>query len=173
MSGLLLHLPPSTGETFTGLKAQGTAMIYGQETRRGHIVETFRPGAFVNLEDPEITLIDGHDDSRLLARAGAGTLRLVDGPTELRWEAELPPTELGREVAALLRRKDYGGSSIGFVAEGELLTRDGPVIRRVINRARLLHVSPVGVPQYQTGLPEAAGRKQERTEIWTTNIVRR
>lgn len=142
----------------------GVAMTYGVPATIDGTTEYVEPGAFRNLDDPNILLVDGHRDDRLLARTGAGTLQIIDSPRRLEYRATLPETELGRDVWTQTRRGDYGGGSVGMVVDDERLeTSNGRVVRTVV-AARLIHISPVGAPAYPETPVRVAADRTNRME---------
>ena len=147
------------------MTVRGTAVTYGVPAEMNGTTEVVEAGAFTNLESDDITLVDGHDESRLLARTGAGTLRLMDGPHRLEYQAVLPGTQLGRDVYELTERGDYGGASVGMVVTDERTEiREGHLHRRIL-AAELIHVSPVGRPAYEQTQVEAMAATAARKEL--------
>lgn len=102
-----------------------------------------------------------HDQSLLLGRASSSTLRLTNTPAGILASIRLPDTELGRETATLVDRRDLAGGSFSFVAAKDAWHESdkGPV--RVIEEvAELWDVSVCGWPQY------------EATSAWIWNNTR-
>ena len=131
----------------------GLAVPYGQASDVGGFLEEFVPGAFTNLASPDILHLAGHDQTRLLGRTGAGTLRFDDRSDGLYFSADLPDTSDGNDADVLAGRGDYGGASVGFrvLPGGEQWSRTADGRRlRTITRAELDHLSPVGRPAYNT-----------------------
>lgn len=98
-------------------RLRGTAVPYGRpvvlvEGAVYRVVEQVRAGAL--RFDGGVRLSLGHSDDTTLASTHGGTLRLSDGPGGLQFEADLPDTETGRHVAALVERGDLYGVSIGW-----------------------------------------------------------
>lgn len=94
-----------------------------------------------------------HEANNLLGRTASGTLRLSEDERGLRYENDLPDTQLGRDVAQLIDRGDVTGSSFGFVVEQESWREtDNPdgsrLAVRTIEGVRLLDVGPVTYPAY-------------------------
>lgn len=102
------------GRTLTGYAAR-----FNSEANIGDFVEVIRQGAFARtLAAPSavnIRAIYEHDDTALLGRVGAGTLRLVEDDVGLAFELDLPDTSLGRDLAELVKRGDVAGCSFGFM----------------------------------------------------------
>jgi HK97 family phage prohead protease len=56
----------------------------------------------------------GHDEKSVLGRVGSGTLRLQENQRGLFFEVDLPPTQVARDLAALVERRDVAGASFAF-----------------------------------------------------------
>src|SRR5690606_1285608 len=109
-------------------------------------------GAFKKALDngDDVRALFNHDDSQLLGRRSAGTLRLEETDEGLAVEIDLPNTQLGNDVLELVKRGDITGMSIGFVAGDEVWeTRDGEQVRVHRSIAQLVDVSPVTFPAYE------------------------
>lgn len=147
------------GGNATAGAVEGTAVAYGVPAEiDGEFVETIARGAFQNLSDGGILFLRDHRQDRLLARTGAGTLTLTDEPRRLRYRAEMPDTSDGRDTLALVERGDYAGASVGFrvMPGGETWTRTaGGLPHRLVTRAVLDHLSPVGRPAHQSSVETA------------------
>lgn len=123
-----------------GRKLEGYAAVFNTPARIGKFTETIKPGAFAaGLRSDILALVD-HDPGRLLARTRSGTLRLAEDGRGLRFDLDVPPTQLGNDVLALVERGDVGGMSFGFRATDEAWpTRD----RRELRAVELVEVSIV------------------------------
>lgn len=155
---------------------QGYAAVFHSETDPGteyelwsdptmRAVERVARGAFSRAirEQDDCRACFNHDSNLLLGRTAAGTCRLTEDETGLRYDVDLPDTTLGRDVAELIDRGDVTGSSFGFVVEQESWREseeeDGKrVAVRTIESVRLLDVGPVTYPAYAG---TSAGRSQE------------
>jgi len=118
--------------------------------------EQIRAGAFAaalaDREQDTIALRD-HNPSDLLGRRSAGTLSLHEDKYGLAFRLLLPPTQLGNDVATLIRRGDLNSCSFGFnVAPvgGDTwsITSDGRRLRTIRSVSRLIDVSLVTCPAY-------------------------
>lgn len=93
-----------------------------------------------------------HDSNMVLGRNMSGTMNLYCDETGLKYEIELPDTQIGRDVATMIKRGDVTGSSFGFCVRenGQEWTTDqttGQEIRTITN-AKLFDVGPVTFPAY-------------------------
>lgn len=132
----------------------GYALKYNKMSQNlGGFVERVAPGSLTK------TLSDGgdvlarfqHEDSYLLGRTSAGTLRLASDDTGLDYSVDLPDTSYAHDLAALAQRGDVRHSSFAFrVLPGgddwSVTESDFPV--RTITEMQLLDVAPVVNPAY-------------------------
>jgi HK97 family phage prohead protease len=132
----------------------GYALKYNKMSQNlGGFVERVAPGALNK------TLADGgdvlarfqHEDSYLLGRTSAGTLRLASDDTGLDYSVDLPDTSYAHDLAALAERGDVRHSSFAFrvLPDGDdwsVTESDFPL--RTITEIQLLDVAPVVNPAY-------------------------
>ena len=144
------------GKTLVGYGAvfyrEGEA---GTEYRLGpDVVERISPSAFTRAlaEKHDARALFNHDPNMLLGRAAAGTLRLSTDARGLRYEIDLPDTNVGKDVAASIARGDLSGSSFSFAING----KDGQPFEkckeydvRHIEDVDLYDVGPVTYPAYE------------------------
>jgi len=118
------------------------------------VEERVAPGAFDRaIKDKQDTrALFNHDPSLVLGRTTAGTLRLSSDARGLRYEADAPDTQVGRDTVTLIKRGDVTGSSFGFRVVKDTVTketRDGKSYYiRTIEDVDLYDVSPVTYPAY-------------------------
>jgi uncharacterized protein len=116
------------------------------------LVERIAPTAFARAitDKHDARALFNHDPNMLLGRAGAGTLRLTTDGTGLRYEIDLPDTQVGRDVAASVQRGDLTGSSFAFQVVKQSFQRGDKMHTRTIEDVNLLDVGPVTYPAYQS-----------------------
>jgi len=116
-------------------------------------VERIQPGAFDNAlkNADDARALFNHDSNQVLGRVSSGTLRLNVDEVGLRYQIDLPDTQLGRDVATIIERGDVSGSSFAFAVndKGSEVTRDGEQMVRTITDVSLFDVGPVTYPAYQ------------------------
>lgn len=88
---------------------------------RGGFRDAFRPGVFgdsINATDPyDVQAYYNHNDQIYLGRTGNGSLKLATDSVGLKFSLELPDTQHGRDIAALISRKDLTSMSFGYLPE--------------------------------------------------------
>ncbi len=128
----------------------GSVAVYDQPTTRQSTfvgTETIARGAFDGLLGGDIIATFNHDSGQLLGRSASGSLRLQDGSESLDFELDLPDTQLGRDVQALVRRGDLSGMSFSAELDRSRIERtDGGVIIRGFKQ--LVEISVVPMPAY-------------------------
>lgn len=101
----------------------------------------------------DVRALFNHSPDYVLGRTTAGTCRLTSDDVGLRYEADAPDTQAGRDVVTLVRRGDVTGSSFGFAVRKDTVTRevrDGRAYYiRTIEDVDLFDVSPVTFPAYE------------------------
>lgn len=164
----------------------GYGVVFNSESRDiGGFVEVIDPGAFVTTGD-DVRSIDlavngrvlarfNHDSNGLLGTSDAGTLRLFVDDTGVRYEIDLPDTQLGRDLAVLAARGDLRFSSFAFrrLPDGyEWRENAAGQLVHVVTRATLVDVAPVADPAYwesSTGLRSAEDLDAIRASIKTAD----
>lgn len=120
------------------------------------VEERVLPGAFDRAlrERDDVRALVDHDPSRIIGRTTAGTARLAVDAKGLRYEADAPDTQVGRDIVTSIKRGDVTGSSFGFSVLSDQVkreTRNGnPYYIREILDVRLYDVSPVSFPAYDS-----------------------
>lgn len=132
------------------LVAVGYASVFNKTYALPGFTERVAPGAFKKtIQESDVLGLFNHDPDHLLGRVSNGTLKISEDDHGLRYEIELPPTQLGRDLAQLLKRGDLSGSSMGFrvVGNGETWgqTEDGYPLR-TLTEVALRDVGPVTQP---------------------------
>lgn len=145
-----------------GNKLSGIAAPFGSETtigdlNRGGWREEIAPGAFTKaLRESDTVLLCDHDMSKPLARVSAGTLRMHETASELRFDADVVDTSYARDLMANIRAGNKGGMSIGFQPvkddwfddQGKPSNRHSGT-KRVIREVKLPEASCVTNPAYK------------------------
>ena len=114
--------------------------------------EKIAPGAFTaTIKDDDIRALWNHDNSVVLGRNTAGTLRLSEDKDGLAIEIDVPDTQAGRDAVVTIERGDVSEMSFGFRAEEESwVDQDDPdkTPIRTLEKVKLLDVAPVTYPAY-------------------------
>lgn len=116
--------------------------------------EQVRKGAFRRtIAEDDIRALFSHDDSKILGRTKARTLRLDEDRVGLHAEIDLPNTTLGRDVHESVRRHDISGMSFRFRARKDNWSNGGS--RRELLDVQLTEISLVVFPAYPATSAEA------------------
>lgn len=114
--------------------------------------EQIAPGAFDDVLDNDVRCFFNHDENLILGRTLAGTLRLSVDDVGLIYEADLPDTQVARDLVTSMERGDISQSSfafrIGVNGDSWDENEDGVIIRTITKLGRLYDVSPVAIPAY-------------------------
>ena len=138
------------------------------ELYSGH-VERIQPGAFKRAieQADDVRGLFNHEPSQILGRTKSGTMRLSEDETGLRYEIDVPDTQVGRDVVTSIERGDVTGSSFAFAVSegGSEIRKDGQVTVREISGVTLYDSGPVSFPAYDattTGLRAIDGIDEAR-----------
>lgn len=119
----------------------------------GGFVERVLPGACKrSLASPNnIRALVEHDAHKVLARVGAGTLKLEEQEKGIYFEIDLPDVSYARDLAVLVERGDYAGVSFGFRVNpnGDLWEMRSGQLTRDLSDITLSEISIVSDPAYQ------------------------
>jgi HK97 family phage prohead protease len=128
----------------------------------GGFRERLAPGCFYNSlkRGDDVLCLVNHDKNLILGRTKSGSLKLSSDDVGLRMACNLPNTQLGRDIHALVTRGDIQDQSFAFICEDQDFDEDlDPDDRskrikvRTVKRAKLMDVSAVCSPAYaQTSL---------------------
>ena len=112
------------------------------------VSERILPGAFDRaIKEDDVRGMYNHE--QLLARTKSGTMRLSSDDRGLRYEIDVPDTQLGRDLVEHIRRGDVNGSSFAFsITDEEFRKEDGKTVRE-IRGVRLFDTGPVDFPAYE------------------------
>lgn len=114
------------------------------------LVERIAPTAFTRAlnERHDVRGLANHDPNQVLGRTTANTLKLSVDERGLKYEIELPDTQIGRDIAVSVKRGDVTGSSFAFVPKKQSRQKGQGVDIRMIEDLDLFDVGPVTFPAY-------------------------
>ncbi len=138
---------------------EGQAVIEGYAYRfnswsddLGYFRERIKPGAGKKaLMISDIRGLYNHDSNNLPLGRTPKTMRLVEDTKGLKFEIDMPDTQLARDLIVSIERKDITGNSFSFtVAEGgdEWKDKDGVGSRTITEFKEFFDVGPVVFPAY-------------------------
>src|SRR5262245_49385981 len=141
-------------------KADGTKVITGYAAMfnspsqdLGEFVEVIKPGAFTKslANGADVRCLFNHDESMVLGRTTAGTLRLSEDSVGLRFECELGNQSYATDLYESIKRGDINQCSFGFycTADRWVQISEAPGVMREVLEAEVFDVSPVTFPAYQ------------------------
>ena len=143
------------GRDGAGATLIGHASVFDTPYSLPGFDERVARGAFSKtISEPHgVAALWNHDPSAVLGRDKSGTLRLAEDDVGLRYEIDLPDTQLARDVYTLIERGDVYQSSFAFEVLDERW--DSPdeqhdVPMRTLTTMRLYDVSPVTFPASPT-----------------------
>jgi HK97 family phage prohead protease len=138
------------------------------------VVERIMPGAFDRAaREDDVRGLFNHNDSLMLGRTTAGTMRLSVDRRGLRYEIDPPDTTSARDLLQLLDRGDVTGSSFAFLPNDTSYREvDGVyVIER--NTVTLYDVGPVSFPAYTATEAAARSVTAEQAELLRREVQAR
>ena len=129
----------------------GHGAVFNQEAEIWDgLFEVVRPGAFLNtIQIADVRALKNHDPNYILGRNRAGTLRLSEDETGLRYEIDVPDISYANDLYVSLQRGDISQSSYAFLPVRETWTSrgDGTELRE-LHEVELFDVSPVTYPAF-------------------------
>lgn len=134
---------------------EGYAAVFNRETVIGGLFrEKIDPGAFrAAIDGSDVLGLFNHNLDYVLGRTSAGTMRLEEDETGLRYVIDTPDTTQGRDVAVMVGRGDVKGSSFGFTVKRDSWTRparSGELPLRTVHEFEWIRdVGPVTMPAYE------------------------
>lgn len=129
-------------------KIRGYAAVFNAPAQ---ITPRFReqvaPGAFrSSLTGGDVRALLNHDPNYVLGRTSAGSLRLWEDDTGLRFEVDPPDTQWARDLLVTMRRGDISQGSFGFRVRTQSWDADESL--RTLQDVELHDVSVVTFPAY-------------------------
>lgn len=157
-----------TGENDKPNTVSGVVTRFGQlSSDRGGYRDKFAASAFSNLSQKQYSVkgLFNHDENSYLGRTDNGTLKLFMSDDALRFELELPDTTLGRDVAALIARKDTQGMSFGYIPDKFTWsgTKTDPI--RCHDAGELVEVSIVYDPSFKNTVADLHSLQEPDIEV--------
>jgi HK97 family phage prohead protease len=162
-----------------GLKVEGYAAVFGQETEIGGFFrEVIEKGAFSEaIGRDDVVFLINHEGLPL-ARTRSGTLRLSEDNHGLKIETMLDPEDPDvKSISGKMKRGDLDKMSFAFFPEVQEWDESGDLPLRTIKRASLHDVSIVTTPAYD-GTEIAlrsleASRKRESAQEFRLRVKRK
>lgn len=156
------------------LKVTGTVNKAGEPSKpltdkNGvEFVEVILPDTFskaiekAQAENKDIKLLVNHDETKILARTGNGSLKLeeVDGQTVM--SAELPNTTLAKDIYEIVKEGLSFGMSFGFEVAKDEWTKENDTYKREVSEMTVSEISILTIePAYNDTEVKAEQRSIE------------
>lgn len=160
------------------LKVSGTVNKAGEPSKTltdkngVEFVEVILPDTFskaiekAQAENKDIKLLVNHDETKILARTGNGSLKLeeVDGQTVM--SAELPNTTLAKDIYEIVKEGLSFGMSFGFEVAKEEWTKESDTYKREVSEMTVSEISILTIePAYNDTEVKAEQRSIEIPQI--------
>lgn len=147
----------------------GHAAVFNVITDIGGMFrEKIAPGAFEEtIKGGDIRSLFDHNSALILGRTKSKTLRLWEDEEGLRYEVDLPDTQVARDLRVSMDRGDIDGSSFAFRILRQNWDESGDIPLRTIEKVELYEVGPVTFPAYpeaEVGLRSLAEFRKEGPE---------
>lgn len=146
-------------------RIRGSAAVFNSLSEDlGSFREVIRPGAFKEaLRTSDVRCLFNHAPDHVLGRVPR-TLRLWETDRALEFECDVPDTSIGRDVLALVERKDITGNSFSFVVDKDEWheAEDGTARRTILKVRELFDIGPVTYPAYPDTVVSARAVSQAR-----------
>ena len=128
----------------------GYASVFNSMSEDMGFFEKVRPGAFARCirENQDVRALINHNESMVLGRTAAKTLRLKEDDTGLACEIDMPDTSYARDLAVSIKRGDVNQMSFSFRCIKEDWAFPGGQSVRDLIDLDLYDVSPVTFPAY-------------------------
>ncbi len=129
---------------------RGHAAVFDQlSADLGGFRERIARGAFArSIMESDVRALINHDETLILGRNLAGTLRLSEDSKGLAVEIDPPATSFAEDIAASIERGDITGMSFGFdTRDARWEELDGEWVRTLLD-VKLWDVSVVTYPAY-------------------------
>lgn len=136
----------------------GYAAIYNSPTTirdwwGDEFLEEIAQGAFEkSLNEDNVRALYNHNPDHILGATKSGTLKLISDSKGLRYELELPNTQVANDLYESVKRKDIEGNSFGFKVRSDVWSKveqEGKeIMKRTLTDVKLIEISPTPFPAY-------------------------
>lgn len=131
-------------------------------------VEVIADGAFdETLRSNTIKALYNHNTDHVIGSTKSGTLRLESDDVGLRFEIDLPNTQVGNDLYESVKRGDIDGNSFGFRVNKDKWSdfeKDGKkIMKRTLLEIDLFEISPTAFPAYEDTEVDCRSLEQYRS----------
>lgn len=149
-AGTMLNLASAEAGSAKVARVNGIVAPYNSVSGDlGGFQEVYQAGCFdkwLATDDPRVLAF--HNPEHVLGRKSANTARFWSDAAGLHYEADLPDTQVARDLRVSMERKDVRESSAAFYITDYAWENRSGVRTRVIKEARLVEASPYSFPAY-------------------------
>lgn len=147
----------------------GVLAPYGSESiDLGGFVEVYEPGCFAeSLQVNDLRCLYNHNVDYVLGRKSAGTARFWEDKDGLHYSAELPRTQVARDLAESMKRGDIRESSCAFYILEQRKEKQGGKVVRYIEKAKLVEGGPHSFAAY----PSTSARTEQPAALAPFNEI--
>lgn len=133
-------------------------------------IEVIAEGAFdESLRSNTIKALYNHNTDHVIGSTKSGTLRLESDTIGLRFEIDLPNTQIGNDLYESVRRGDIDGNSFGFKVLRDHWSeceKDGKIImKRTLLEVQLYEISPTAFPAYENTEVDCRSLEAYRSKV--------
>lgn len=139
-----LHMSTQKDASDVGVIRGLLAPYNSMSCNLGGFYETYQPGCFKRFleSDDDALVLAYHNPEHVLGRRSAGTARFWEDKDGLWYEADLPDTQVARDLKTSVERGDVKGSSAAFyITQHRWEQRSGGRVR-IVEEASLVEGSP-------------------------------
>lgn len=135
--------------TETGMRIQGYALSFNQPSKPMPFIEYIDSHAFDDTDLSNVLLVYGHEFNNILSRVDSGTLKITIDDKGLFFEAQLPPTQLGKDTYENINFGNIKGCSFGFlIGDDSWDVKGGQTIHYIKSIERLDELTLTPLPAY-------------------------
>jgi len=154
----VLSSPTELRADASAFAIEGCAIAYNTPSMDlGGFIEVIEPGTFADsLRTDDQRCFFNHDANQILGRKSAGTLKLDDTASGLRFRCMLDRSNpVHQSVYSAIQRGDVSGCSFSFTVPpgGDTWQEEASLgkMKRTVRRGKLYECGPVCFPAYPTG----------------------
>lgn len=131
----------------------GYAVVFDSPSKPlygGAFVETVDKRAFEGVDLSNVFLLYNHNSDDVMGNTSSGTLKISIDERGLKFDAELPETQRGKDTFQLVKRGDIQGVSFGFIVLRDSWSTNVSPEQRLIEQIKeIREISITPYPAYE------------------------